>query len=170
MKITLTPLSLVIFLWICLVSYPALAAQIEQGNIVYVPQSIMQVHVDAFAHNQTLCKKGQPCLKHLTKTLVVGVFRSHGLIKYLQPRTNASVVEVTLMEQGIKMLEHNRIDVLVLPNVNLDINQLTFVERVASVDLYLWLDEKYTSHVDQISLQIQRLKSEPIWSSAISSN
>ncbi|REL27544.1 hypothetical protein DXX93_13895 [Thalassotalea euphylliae] len=137
--------------------------QIQRDDIVHVPESIMTVHVDAFVYKGDVCKVEQSCLQSLAKSQVVGVFRSHALMKYLKTRTSASVVELTTLEQGTKMLEHSRIDVLVIPNININTSRLLNVERVASVELYLWLDKKYAPYLEEVSMQVRRLKSGPKW-------
>ncbi|WP_147302311.1 hypothetical protein [Thalassotalea euphylliae] len=144
--------------------------QIDRYDIVYVPEPIMNVDVDAFVLKEGVCSAEHSCLSSLVKSQVLGVFRSHALFKYLQTKTRASIVEITLLDQGVKMLEQSRLDVLVIPNVIIETRGLSKVESVASVELYLWLDKKHAPYVNEISSQIRRLKTEPLWKSIFHTN
>ncbi len=143
---------------------------LDRIDIIQIPENIFRVKVEVFLSPQTLCITENNCMKDLLNSDIVGLFRSHQLVEFLPSITKASIVEVVSMEQGFNMLDKHRIKALVVPVVNINMNNLLIkyynmvsVETITEIDLYIWLDERYRPYLKELNNRLKTLKSNEKW-------
>ena len=109
-------------------------------------------------------------LEMLNKEHIIGVFKSHRLHAFVESETNAGIVDLLTIDQGIAMLTKGRIDAFLYPNIklqgkpmlNLENDELSSARIIKSVPLYLWLNREYADKLIALKEQVilQRNKAD----------
>lgn len=102
-------------------------------------------------------------LKTLRNSHIVGVFHSKMLHSFVQKSTQASIVDLPTMAQGLKMLERDRLDAFIYPNIIVDNEPLLAIENelikttkiMESIKLYLWLNSEYEQQLEALEQAIK---------------
>lgn len=140
---------------------------INRYDIIKVPVPMLKANIDLYRDDSYQCSEPLSCLAQLSADEQVGVFASKPLVDYLRQLTNANIVALSNVTQGAKMLKKQRLQMLVVPQVQTTepVHELTALAKVGAlredIELFLWLDDKYQRYLNHLTLSFSKLELQP---------
>ena len=129
-------------------------------HIVHVPEPALLAGVEVLARQAFTLHD----LVTVDKSHIIGLFNSKSLADHIAKITNATLIPVQNLEQGISLLNKQRIEAFIYPNLkvnnqnmlNLASNQLKVEKLIDNVELYLWLNEEHADKAEQLAKNIKQ--------------